>query len=140
MGSALFDLSGKVAVVVGGTSGIGRTMALGLAEAGADVVVTGRRETHVDAVAHELESRGRRTLRSQNCRLQLSSTWLCELARHSSPAVSRIHSAGLTNTSSRASTSPTRCSRSLIVVCGNAYPTPSTNPRCDTVWAIATSV
>ena len=39
----LFDLSGRLAVVVGGTSGIGRAIALGLADAGADVVVTGRR-------------------------------------------------------------------------------------------------
>jgi len=62
-GTGLFDLTGKVAVVVGGTSGIGRTMALGLADAGADVVVTGRRESHIDAVAKEIEQRGRRTLR-----------------------------------------------------------------------------
>jgi len=58
-----FDLSGKVAVVVGGTSGIGRALALGLADAGADVVATGRREAHVDEVAGEIEARGRRTLR-----------------------------------------------------------------------------
>ncbi len=37
------DLSGKVAVVIGGTSGIGRAIAHGLAEAGADVVPTSRR-------------------------------------------------------------------------------------------------
>jgi NAD(P)-dependent dehydrogenase (short-subunit alcohol dehydrogenase family) len=59
----LFDLSGRVAVVVGGTSGIGRAIALGLADAGADVVVTGRRAANVEAVAAEIESRGRRTLR-----------------------------------------------------------------------------
>ncbi len=41
MFSAL-DLSGKVAVVIGGTSGIGKTLSLGLSEAGADVVATGR--------------------------------------------------------------------------------------------------
>ena len=58
-----FDLSGRRAVVVGGTSGIGRTLALGLAEAGADVVVTGRRESLVESVAGEIETRGRRTLR-----------------------------------------------------------------------------
>ena len=61
--SSLFDLSGRVAVVVGATSGIGRTLALGLADAGADVVATGRRETLVEEVAKEIESRGRRTLR-----------------------------------------------------------------------------
>jgi NAD(P)-dependent dehydrogenase (short-subunit alcohol dehydrogenase family) len=60
---SLFDLSGRSAVVVGGTSGIGRALALGLADAGADVVVTGRRAAHVDEVAGEIERRGRRTLR-----------------------------------------------------------------------------
>lgn len=60
---ALFDLSGRVAVVVGGTSGIGRTLALGLADAGADIVPTGRRAGLVDAVASEVEVRGRRALR-----------------------------------------------------------------------------
>jgi len=59
----LFDLSGRAAVVVGGTSGIGRAIALGLADAGADVVVTGRRAANIEAVAAEIESRGRRTLR-----------------------------------------------------------------------------
>jgi NAD(P)-dependent dehydrogenase (short-subunit alcohol dehydrogenase family) len=63
MGRSLFDLSGRVAVVVGGTSGIGRALALGLADAGADVVATGRRVDLVDQVAGEIESRGRRTLR-----------------------------------------------------------------------------
>jgi NAD(P)-dependent dehydrogenase (short-subunit alcohol dehydrogenase family) len=63
MANALFDLSGKVAVVAGGTSGIGRTVALGLADAGADVVVVGRRESAVHEVATGIESRGRRTLR-----------------------------------------------------------------------------
>ena len=58
-----FDLSGRVAVVVGGTSGIGLTLALGLADAGADVVATGRRCEMVDAAASEIERRGRRTLR-----------------------------------------------------------------------------
>jgi NAD(P)-dependent dehydrogenase (short-subunit alcohol dehydrogenase family) len=58
-----FDLTGKTAVVVGGTSGIGRTLALGLADAGADVVVTGRRVNLINDVAAEIERRGRRTLR-----------------------------------------------------------------------------
>lgn len=60
---AIFDLTGKLAVVAGGTSGIGRTLALGLADAGADVVATGRRDTLVDEVATEIERRGRRTIR-----------------------------------------------------------------------------
>ena len=63
MPSALFDLTGKTAVVAGGTSGIGRALALGLADAGADVVVVGRRENFVHDVSAEIELRGRRTLR-----------------------------------------------------------------------------
>ncbi len=63
MASSLFDLTGRVAVVIGGTSGIGRTIAVGLADAGADVVATARRQELVDEVAGAIESRGRRTLR-----------------------------------------------------------------------------
>jgi len=59
----LFCLEGKVAVITGGTSGIGRAMSLGLANAGADVIATGRRQTEVDSTAAEIESRGRKTLR-----------------------------------------------------------------------------
>jgi len=62
MGSSL-DLSGRVAVVVGGTSGIGRAMALGLAQHGADVVPTGRREDLVEETCQAIEAAGRRTLR-----------------------------------------------------------------------------
>jgi NAD(P)-dependent dehydrogenase (short-subunit alcohol dehydrogenase family) len=57
------DLSGRVAVVVGGTSGIGQTIGRGLAEAGADVVSTGRRPEMVDAAAKEIEALGRKSLR-----------------------------------------------------------------------------
>jgi NAD(P)-dependent dehydrogenase (short-subunit alcohol dehydrogenase family) len=57
------DLSGRVAVVVGGTSGLGRALAIGLAESGADVVPTGRREALVNEVCGEIERLGRRTLR-----------------------------------------------------------------------------
>ena len=63
MSSGLFDLTGKTAVVAGGTSGIGRALAVGLAQAGADVVSTGRRAELVDEVAGDIEARGRRTLR-----------------------------------------------------------------------------
>lgn len=56
------DLSGRVAVVIGGTSGLGRSIALGLAEAGADVVATGRREALVQQVCAEIEASGRRSL------------------------------------------------------------------------------
>jgi NAD(P)-dependent dehydrogenase (short-subunit alcohol dehydrogenase family) len=63
MAHPLFDLSGRTAVVVGGTSGIGRTVAIGLAEGGADVVVSARRQELVDEIAAEIERLGRRTLR-----------------------------------------------------------------------------
>ncbi len=56
------DLTGRVAVVIGGTSGLGRAMALGLAEAGADVVPTGRREELVREVCGQIERMGRRSL------------------------------------------------------------------------------
>jgi len=56
-------LAGRAAVVVGGTSGIGRAIALGLAEAGADVAASSRRADRVESVALEVEARGRRTLR-----------------------------------------------------------------------------
>jgi NAD(P)-dependent dehydrogenase (short-subunit alcohol dehydrogenase family) len=58
-----FSLEGRVAVVVGGTSGIGRAIALALADAGADVVASARRSNLVESVAGEIEDRGRRTLR-----------------------------------------------------------------------------
>lgn len=57
------DLDGKVAVVVGGSSGIGKTLALGLAQAGADVVASARRMELVTALADEIEALGRRSLR-----------------------------------------------------------------------------
>lgn len=63
MSTQLFDLTGKVAVVTGGTSGIGRAMSLGLADAGADVIATARRQQQVDETAKEIEARGRKTLR-----------------------------------------------------------------------------
>lgn len=61
--AASFDLTGRTVVVVGGTTGIGRALALGLADAGADVVATGRRPASVDEVAAAIEAKGRRTLR-----------------------------------------------------------------------------
>jgi NAD(P)-dependent dehydrogenase (short-subunit alcohol dehydrogenase family) len=63
MPTQLFDLTGRVAVVMGGTSGIGRSIAAGLAVSGADVVATGRREANVSEVASEIEKAGRRSLR-----------------------------------------------------------------------------
>ena len=62
MSHPAFDLRGNTAVVIGGTSGIGRVIALGLAEGGADVVATGRREDQVRCVAGEIEELGRKSL------------------------------------------------------------------------------
>ena len=57
------DLHGRVAVVIGGTSGLGRAIAIGLAEAGADVAASGRRADLVKHAAEQIERMGRRTLR-----------------------------------------------------------------------------
>lgn len=56
------DLTGRIAVVIGATSGIGKAIALGLADAGADVVPTGRRAQLAGESAREIEARGRRSL------------------------------------------------------------------------------
>jgi NAD(P)-dependent dehydrogenase (short-subunit alcohol dehydrogenase family) len=63
MAYAKLDLAGKVAVVVGGSSGIGKVIALGLAEGGADVVSSARRMDLVNSLAGEIENLGRRSLR-----------------------------------------------------------------------------
>jgi NAD(P)-dependent dehydrogenase (short-subunit alcohol dehydrogenase family) len=60
---SLLDLTGKVAVVIGGTSGIGRAIGHGLAEAGAHVVPTSRRLEQVELAAKEIEEFGGRTIR-----------------------------------------------------------------------------
>jgi NAD(P)-dependent dehydrogenase (short-subunit alcohol dehydrogenase family) len=57
------QLNGKIAVVIGGTSGIGLAISLGLAEAGADVVASARRQQQVEETAAEIEALGRRALR-----------------------------------------------------------------------------
>jgi NAD(P)-dependent dehydrogenase (short-subunit alcohol dehydrogenase family) len=57
------NLNGRVAVVLGGTTGIGRALALGFADAGATVVASSRKADQVEAVAKELEERGSQTLR-----------------------------------------------------------------------------
>ena len=57
------SLEGHTAVILGGTTGIGRALALGLAEAGADVVPSGRRAEPLDEVAARVEALGRQTLR-----------------------------------------------------------------------------
>ncbi len=62
MNNQIFDLCGKTAVVLGGTSGIGRAIALGLANAGADVVAASRLLSEVEETAAEIEATGRRSL------------------------------------------------------------------------------
>jgi NAD(P)-dependent dehydrogenase (short-subunit alcohol dehydrogenase family) len=57
------SLEGRVAVVIGGTTGIGRALALGLAQAGADVVASARGAASLEAIALDIEKLGRRTLR-----------------------------------------------------------------------------
>lgn len=56
------NLQGKVAIVTGGSMGIGRAVALGLAEAGADVVVASRKLPDLEEVAKEITGLGRRSL------------------------------------------------------------------------------
>ena len=58
----LFDLTGKVAIVTGGSKGLGKAMALGLADAGADVVVVSRTLKDLEVVAKEIEGKGRKSL------------------------------------------------------------------------------
>lgn len=60
--TSLFDLTGKVAVVVGGAGGLGKAQALGLASAGADVAVASRNLDSLKAVAKEIEAKGRKSL------------------------------------------------------------------------------
>ena len=58
----LFNLTGKVAVVVGGAGGIGNAIALGLAEYGADIVVASRKLDSLERVADEIRALGRKAL------------------------------------------------------------------------------
>jgi len=65
-----FDLSGKVALVTGGSRGLGRAMSLAFADAGADVVVTSRKLENCESVAAQIEAKGRRAL-----------AWACNVGR-----------------------------------------------------------
>jgi len=63
MTTNILSLEGKTAVVIGGTTGIGRALSLGFADAGVDVIASARREEHVNDTAAEIERRGRKTIR-----------------------------------------------------------------------------
>jgi len=93
-----FDLSGRTALVIGGTSGIGRATALGLAESGADVVASARRIQEVTCVAAEIRERGSRTL--EICADVLDRASLEKLHRETAAAFGKVdilvNAAGIT--------------------------------------------
>jgi NAD(P)-dependent dehydrogenase (short-subunit alcohol dehydrogenase family) len=62
MSAVWFDLTGKVAMVTGGSKGLGRTFAGALARAGADLAITSRTQTDLDQVAAEVREHGRQVL------------------------------------------------------------------------------
>src|ERR1700679_2301230 len=96
--SPLFDLTGQSALVIGGTSGLGREIALGLARAGADVVASSRRSDQVDAMAAAIEKEGRRTLRQTSdvlCRESLEGLHATVLKEFGKLDI-LVNSAGLT--------------------------------------------
>ena len=62
MSLEMFSLKGKVAIVTGGSRGFGKAIALGFADAGADVVVASRTQADLDKVAEEIKSKGRKSL------------------------------------------------------------------------------
>jgi NAD(P)-dependent dehydrogenase (short-subunit alcohol dehydrogenase family) len=83
MGHPLLDLTDKTAVVIGGTSGIGLELARGLAQAGANVVPTGRRAEQVHVAVSRVEALGRRSLVTtcdvtDNSSLERLLTQVCE--------------------------------------------------------------
>lgn len=62
MSTKLFDLSGKIAIVTGASKGLGRAMVLGMADAGADIVLVSRTLKDLEAVAQEIRAKGRKAL------------------------------------------------------------------------------
>ena len=60
--NAIFDLTGKVAIVTGGNGGIGLGMARGLAEAGADIAIVGRNEAKSNAAVADIKQRGAKAI------------------------------------------------------------------------------
>jgi NAD(P)-dependent dehydrogenase (short-subunit alcohol dehydrogenase family) len=94
-----FDLSGKVAVVVGGTSGIGRVIGVALAQAGADVVPTARRKNMVAEAVREIRGLGRRSFElcsDVNDRSSLENV-LAAVIREFGKVDILVYAAGITN-------------------------------------------
>src|SRR5262245_13370411 len=61
-GQHIIDMTGKVALITGGSRGLGKAMALGFAEAGADIIVASRRLDSCEDLARAVEKLGRRAL------------------------------------------------------------------------------
>jgi len=61
-GQHIIDMTGKVALITGGSRGLGKAMALGFAEAGADIIVASRRLDSCEDVARAVEKLGRRAM------------------------------------------------------------------------------
>ena len=81
-GAASGQLSGKVALVTGGSRGLGRAMALGFARAGADLAIASRKLAGCEAVVKEIEALGRKGLaysvhadRTEELDALLEATW-----------------------------------------------------------------
>ena len=81
MNQKLFDLSGRVAIVTGGNGGIGLGMALGMARAGATIVVAGRDATKNAAAVKEIQAAGAKAsaipvdvLKEESCRTLIGET------------------------------------------------------------------
>jgi NAD(P)-dependent dehydrogenase (short-subunit alcohol dehydrogenase family) len=86
----ILSLEGKTAVVIGGISGIGRTLSLRLADAGADVIASARHQEQADETAAEIKRLGRETLRlcSDVCqRASLEQRWAASVRRFGKIAI-----------------------------------------------------
>lgn len=101
MSGNLFDLTGRVAVVMGGTTGLGHAIALGLAQAGADVVPSSRRAEQVNTVASEIEKLGRRSLRATSDVLDRATVQALrdEVVKHFGKVDILVNAAGVTHKS-----------------------------------------